>query len=239
MTRRKHHLDRGVGYVRTSTSRQDLSPEAQRHAIEDWAARHGVTIVAWGEDVGVSGSVHPLERAGFGQALHEMDLHRAGTLLVARLDRLTRRALDHGVIEADFAKTNRRLVTADGVGNGSSAEAKLIRSVLAAVGEYERRLIAARTRAALAAKRRRRERTSHLPPLGYRFDPMDPQKLAPDWTERANIRRAAELKRAGHTWNEVAEVMTAEGRKPRGRAWTAKQLSRWMSRCPDGFIAET
>ena len=46
---------RAVAYVRMSTERQDLSPAAQRAAIERWAAGAGVAVVAWHDDLGVSG----------------------------------------------------------------------------------------------------------------------------------------------------------------------------------------
>ena len=45
---------KAIGYARASTSRQDLSPGAQRAAVEAWAAARGVTVVAWFEDLGIS-----------------------------------------------------------------------------------------------------------------------------------------------------------------------------------------
>ena len=44
-----------VAYLRVSTSEQHLGPEAQRAAIEAWAARENITVVAWHTDHGVSG----------------------------------------------------------------------------------------------------------------------------------------------------------------------------------------
>ena len=44
-----------VGYVRVSTDDQNLGPQAQRAAIESWAAREGVQVAAWHVDQGVSG----------------------------------------------------------------------------------------------------------------------------------------------------------------------------------------
>jgi DNA invertase Pin-like site-specific DNA recombinase len=36
-----------VGYVRVSTSKQELGPEVQRKQIAAYAARHGLRVVAW------------------------------------------------------------------------------------------------------------------------------------------------------------------------------------------------
>ena len=44
-----------VAYVRVSTDEQKIGPEAQRAAIEAWARAAGVQVVAWHEDLGVSG----------------------------------------------------------------------------------------------------------------------------------------------------------------------------------------
>ena len=44
-----------VAYLRVSTDEQKLGPEAQRAAIQSWANREGVSVVAWHTDAGVSG----------------------------------------------------------------------------------------------------------------------------------------------------------------------------------------
>jgi DNA invertase Pin-like site-specific DNA recombinase len=55
--------------LRASTDRQDLSPGAQRAAIERWAAGAGVAVVAWHEDLGVSGGTALEDRPGLLAAL--------------------------------------------------------------------------------------------------------------------------------------------------------------------------
>ena len=52
---------RAVAYLRVSTDEQHLGPEAQRAAVEAWAARAGVVVVAWHIDAGVSGAA-PVDR---------------------------------------------------------------------------------------------------------------------------------------------------------------------------------
>src|SRR5690606_34692563 len=52
-----------AGYIRISRLRDDsLSPDTQRRRITDWAAAHGHQVVAWYEDLSVSGK--DLDRPG-------------------------------------------------------------------------------------------------------------------------------------------------------------------------------
>ena len=45
-----------MAYIRVSTEDQALGPEAQRAAIENWAARQGVQVLSWHIDQGVGGA---------------------------------------------------------------------------------------------------------------------------------------------------------------------------------------
>jgi len=60
-----------------------------------------------------------------------------------------------------------------GVGNGNGPEAQLMRTMIDAFAAYERALIRARTKAALAAKAARGERTSLHAPYGWRVGGED------------------------------------------------------------------
>src|SRR5947207_2828607 len=80
-----------VGYVRVSTDEQKLGPEAQRAAIEAWAAREGVSVVAWHVDAGVSGGSDLADRPALVAALGE--LRAAGMPLRAVVTELARRGV--------------------------------------------------------------------------------------------------------------------------------------------------
>src|SRR5689334_12352699 len=79
-----------VAYVRVSTDEQRLGPEAQRAAIDAWAAREGVAVVAWHVDAGVSGGSDLADRPSLIAALGALRAHRAGVLVIAKRDRLAR-----------------------------------------------------------------------------------------------------------------------------------------------------
>lgn len=85
-----------VAYLRVSTEEQTVSGlgvEAQGAAIRRAAEARPGRIVATFTDLGVSGSVVPEARPGLAAALVAVRSD-AGTLMVAKLDRLSRSLLD-------------------------------------------------------------------------------------------------------------------------------------------------
>jgi DNA invertase Pin-like site-specific DNA recombinase len=85
-----------TAYLRVSTDEQAVSGlglEAQEEAIRRGAEMRGYNIVATFSDLGVSGSVAPEARQGLAAALGSARAS-AGTLMVAKLDRLSRSILD-------------------------------------------------------------------------------------------------------------------------------------------------
>ena len=217
---------RAVAYVRMSTERQDLSPAAQRAAIERWAAGAGVAVVAWHDDLGVSGGTALEDRPGLLAALDALDTHGAGVLVVAKRDRLARDVLTAALVERLCERKGARVVAADGVANGDGPEAALMRALLDAFAAYERALIAARTRAALAVKKARGERTGGVP-MG-RAVAAD-GRLAGNDAEAAAVARARELRAQGRSLREIAAVLDAEGHRPRGKRWHVQTLARVVS----------
>src|SRR6185312_5993720 len=71
-SRRRGHPAKAVAYLRVSTADQKLGPEAQRRAIETWAAGSDVEVVAWHADQGISGGSDLDDRPGLVAALAEL-----------------------------------------------------------------------------------------------------------------------------------------------------------------------
>jgi DNA invertase Pin-like site-specific DNA recombinase len=202
-----------VAYLRVSTEDQKLGPEAQRAAIESWATREGVTIKAWHLDQGVSGGAELDQRPALAAALASLGEHRAGQLVVAKRDRLARDVVIAATIERAAGRVGARVVAADGVGNGEGAAEGFMRTVIDGAAQYERALIRARTKAALAAKRAQGERTGTVP-FGYRLA-ADRVRLEPDPAEQAVIQRVRDLRAAGVTLREIVEVLRMAGARSR------------------------
>ena len=217
-----------IGYIRVSTDEQLLGQDAQRAALEAWAAREGVTLASVHVDAGVSGAA-PLEaRPGLLAAMVELGEIKAGFLVVAKRDRLARDPVVAVVIEREAAKLGVKVVSADGVGVGDSPEAQLMRRIVDAIAEYERALIRARTKAALAVKRSRGELIGSVP-LGLRVDATG--KLEAGGPDAPLVARAKALRASGLSQAKVAAQMAAEGLVGRsGKPWNATQVARATGR---------
>jgi DNA invertase Pin-like site-specific DNA recombinase len=216
-----------VAYLRVSTDEQKIGPEAQRAAIEAWAAREGARVVAWHEDLGVSGSSEIDERRGLIAAISSLRTHGAGTLVVAKRDRLARDVAVSVLIERAVRESGARVASADGVANGDGAADAFLRAILDAAAAYERELIRARTRAAMAVKRAKGERSGKIP-YGLALA-QDGRHLVEDAFEQSVIARAKGLRSEGHAVTRIAKALDALGVPTRaGRPWHPQQVARML-----------
>lgn len=217
-----------VAYLRVSTDDQSLGIEAQRSSIEKWAKAHGVEIASWREDVGVSGTTPIADRVGLMAAIGDVSDHGATLFVVARRDRLARDVIIAAMVERLLSKSGATIESADGAGNGTGPEAELFRNILSSFAQFERALIASRTRAALAAKRARGEKTGGPPPYG--FVAID-GRLVPCEDEQQVISRARQLRSDGVSVSNIVRVLNEEGRKARnGKVWShAKAVYRMLA----------
>lgn len=220
---------KAVVYLRVSTDRQDLGPEAQRDLVARWAREHGVEVVAEHVDRGVSGGSDVEARPGLVAAIYDLARHGAGCLVVAKRDRLARDVGVAALIERQVARHGGKVVAADGNGNGDDAHAQLARGMADLFASHEREMIKERTRAALAVKRSKGERTGSIP-LGYHVGP-DGKTLVKDRREQRAVRTAVKLRADGHSYRDVAGRMDEMGIATRtGRPWDPQQVRRMVLR---------
>ena len=221
-----------IGYVRVSTDEQSLGPEAQRAAIERWAAARGLAVLAVHEDRGVSGAAALDARPGLLAALDDLARSRAAFLVAAKRDRLARDVIIAAQLERLAARSGAQVATADGAGEGNSPEAALMRRMVDAFAEYERALIRGRTRAALAAKQARGERVSRFAPYGAGLDRRG--ELTPAPAELAAIKLAIELAARGVPLRNIGAELEAAGHRPRGARWHLTTIARMVRRARGG-----
>lgn len=199
-----------IAYLRVSTEDQKLGPEAQRSAIEAWALREKTGVVAWHTDQGVSGGSDIGDRPALVAAIGELRLAGAGTLVVAKRDRLARDVYVASTIERAVASCGARVITADGTANGDTPADAFMRTILDAAAAYERGLIRARTKAALGAKRARGEVAGAVP-YGFRLAP-DKIHLLTEPKEQEAIQRARALyAEGGRSYRVVGVEMFKQG----------------------------
>lgn len=145
---------RAVVYARVSTDEQLTSGagmDAQVAECLAYAGRAGLTVVAVVCEDPISGKVHPELRPGFVGVLSMLEEAEAGTLLIRREDRVSRR-LRHMLDVIDAATDSGwTIATCDGQLDTASADGAFKVHLMAALAERERRVIGERTREALAA----------------------------------------------------------------------------------------
>lgn len=218
-----------VAYLRVSTDDQHLGEEAQRASITAWAARNSVTVVAWSIDHGISGAAPVEERAGLLEALDGLRRHRAGALVLARRDRLARDVLLAVIVERMVADAGARVVSCAGEGTDVAANDPtgiLVRGMIDLLAQYERALIALRTRAALRAKRARGERAGEVP-WGYRD--AGEGRLVPAENEIRVTDRVHELREQGFTQRGIVNRLADEGFSSRaGKPLVLRQVQRLL-----------
>ena len=206
-----------IGYVRVSTGEQALGPEAQRRAMVAWCEAHRCTLVEVFSDQGVGGAAAADQRPGLSAALAGVKQHGAGILLVATRDRLARDTLVAALVEQRVQKLGASIRAVDGSGNADTPEGLLVRRIIDAFAEYERLTIQARTKAAMAVKRSRRERISRQPPYGWRFS-RSRKHLVPEPREQPIVRLAQQLRRRGLSLRRIAQRLAKRGYRPRAAA---------------------
>lgn len=186
---------RAVGYLRVSTDEQASSGaglESQRTAVEAEAARRGWHLVAVEVDPGASGK-SLTGRPALARALTLVTAGDADVLVVAKLDRLSRSLLDFAALMARSQKEGWSLVALDLGVDTSTPAGEFMASVMASAAQWERRIIAQRTRDALQVKRSQGVR------LGR------PPEIAEEVAAQIHAYRAA-----GLTIRQVADRLTAD-----------------------------
>ena len=98
-----------------------------------------------------------------------------------------------------------------------SAIGRLFFRLMAAMAEFERDVIAERTRTALAYKRERGERISRFAPFGSRL--LEDGRLVPNAKELRAAEKARALRASGLSFRGVVDALNRQGVPCRGRRW--------------------
>jgi DNA invertase Pin-like site-specific DNA recombinase len=231
---------RAIVYLRVSTDEQaesGLGLEAQLAACRSFAARMGWEIVLILEDT-MSGGLKLEKRTVLLDAIAA--LKRGDVLLTAKRDRLSRGdMMTTAMIEASVERRKARIVSAAGEGTEADDPANvLMRRMIDAFAEYERLIIKSRTRAALAAKKARGERTGQVG-YGHRLTGDGPPAkrsglptgLEPVPTEAEALDLVNELRGDGATLRAIAATLNERGIPTKsGRPWHFGTVRRIVGR---------
>lgn len=206
---------KATGYARVSTGEQvdsGLGLAAQRKAIEDACAQRGWALTLITEDA-VSGKTATDARPALGPAVAALDRGDADVLVVSRLDRLSRSVSDFSAL-LDRAERHGWAVLILDVGVDTTAPTgRMVANILVAVADWERGIISARTREALAAKKA----------TGAILGRPD----APTEVPAEVVKAIKALRRRKLTLQAIADRLnTDEVATPRGGRWHAATVGR-------------
>lgn len=208
-------------YTRVSTQEQSesgLGLEAQEAECRKYAERFEMDIVSIYTD-SISGASELEKRPELMNALAE--LKRGDILLVYKLDRLSRDTGLFAILERELKRKGAMLRSVCGEGTAESDDdlgAFVQRRIITMFSEYERKLIQARTRQALKAKRARGERTGGSVPFGYIISQTEQaQMLIPNPDEQATIAEIMSMRSDQVSFRKIVDTMNT--RKAHGKKW--------------------
>jgi DNA invertase Pin-like site-specific DNA recombinase len=219
---------KAVAYIRVSTAQQGrsgLGIEAQRDAIQRFAAAEGVELVAEFIEVETGKGSDALDRRPQLAASLSAARRTGCPVIVAKLDRLSR---DVAFIAGLMAQRVPFIVAE----LGADPDPFMLH-LWAALAEKERAMISQRTRDALARAKANGKR------LGNRTNLAEAQASGRQvQVDQAFVRAAnlipviREIQTAGcSTLREIAAVLNRRGiQTPRGGAWTAMAVKRVIDR---------
>jgi len=224
-------MTRTIAYIRVSTDKQadsGISLDAQRAKVHVYAELYDLEIVRIEEDAGASAKT--LDRPALQRALTALEDGEAESLLVVKLDRLTRSVRDLGhLLETYFSGDRWSLVSVSEQFDTRSAVGRLVLHIMASVSQWEREVIGERTAAAMQHLRAQGRYTGGHAPYGYRR--TEDGTLTPDADEQATVAAARALRdEDGLCPNAIARALTDAGHRTRtDTAFQAIQIKRMLA----------
>lgn len=198
----------------------------QEQAVREYAAKHGLQIVAEYRDEGVSGTTEFDDREGLAELLDRLESNGIGTVLVERADRLARDLLVSELILDKFRKLGVRVIEAKSgtVLTDPDANADpttvLVRQILGAIAEFDKSVTVAKLAAARKRIRDRDGRCEGRKPYG--FHPAERDTL-----ERIRQLRTKQRNRPRAGYGTVAAMLNSENRPTRtGKPWHPEVVRR-------------
>jgi DNA invertase Pin-like site-specific DNA recombinase len=177
-----------AAYVRVSTTGQNEA--GQRAEIERWVAGNGIkrASVCWFVDKGKSGDT--LKRPAFDQLQAAVFAGEVGTVVVWRLDRLSRKIRDGMNVLADWCEKGLRVVSVTQQIDFNGTVGQIIANVLLGVGQMEQEARRERQAVGIARAKKRGVYIGRKP-----------------GTTKAKPERAIALREKGNTIAEIAKAL--------------------------------
>jgi site-specific DNA recombinase len=223
-------LTEAIIYTRFSPRRNaDVSEscEIQEAICRKFAEDRGYQVLQVYDDPDVSGKDEYREQLW--RAIEA--LPRGGKLIVFKRDRLARNVYLSEQINRAVAARGAQIDAVSGDVEGDGPEHTMIRQVLAAIAEYERKLIALRTSFAMRQHQKNGRRMGRYAPYGYKIDPACSTVLVPAKREQAVLEHIREMIKDGRSHRQIVQRLNEE--RPgscRGKRWRSKSVQKIIAR---------
>ncbi len=208
-------------YTRKSTEEglelEFNSLDAQRESAEAYIAsqRHEgwICLPDRYDDGGYTGG--NMERPGVRRLMDDITLGKVDALVVYKVDRLSRSLLDFAKIMEVLDKKGVSFVSVTQQFNTTNSMGRLTLNILLSFAQFEREIIAERTRDKMGAARRKGKWIGGSPFLGYDIDPRG----------RALVVNPAEAERVRQIFNIYLETQSLSQTvaEANARGWTMKK----------------
>jgi site-specific DNA recombinase len=206
---------KGVLYARFSPRRnadESESIEAQFDFCRKWCEENNVEIVGEFADRALSGGDE--ERPELWAAIEALE--RSYVLVVYRLDRLARSVYLSDIIERAIKRKKATFISVCGEGTwGFTDEDWLVRKILQTLAEYERKVIGAKTKAAMLRHQANGRLMGSIPRYRFMLDPEDKRKVLKNQYEQVVINQIKRLHQQDFSLRQIAAELSNLGYKPR------------------------
>jgi len=202
--------------------------DRQQAAIEKYAKANGIVVVDEFRDAGVSGTKDLDNRPGLAALIDRIQSNGVRLVIVENATRLARDLMVGEVILQQLTAIGCKVIAADSATDLSAdtedPTRRLIRQVLGAVAEFDRRVTVLKLRAARDRIRSRGQRCEGRKPFGSRPG------------EAAALERMRELSRkpygkARRSLQEICDILNLESIPTRtGKPWSREVVRRILGR---------
>ncbi len=195
---------KAVGYIRVSTqdqAKEGISLDVQKAKIEAYATINDLELLGIIRDGGASGK--SLDRGGIVRLLDLVESGKVEAVIVYKLDRLSRRTLDTLNLIENFESKGISFHSISEKVDTKSATGRFFLTILSAIAQMERDMIAERTKDALAHKKQKGEWTGRVP-FGFR---LENNRLVEDPEQIGVIQKAKRLRRSGKSLREISRAL--------------------------------
>jgi site-specific DNA recombinase len=213
-------MNKAVIYCRFSDRRDAescQSNETQRDLCAEYCRAQGYDVAGVYLDDAISGAEE--DRPILWAAVES--LRRGMVLVVYRADRLARNAYLHHLIYKRVEERKAFVEVVNSDHNGDNPESELVRGILALFAAYERKVIAARTKAASLRHQANGRAMSKKPPFGKQ---RVGAALVDNPTELEAISTIITARQSGGTFRDIAGQLNTAGYPARGERWYASSV---------------